>query len=410
MKRFVRRIYENSAMVAARERRELGLFWARRCHKTTTIGAMAFDDMSAEPGRTCIAASASLTLGTEIAMVTVSAGEQAMIVSNEAAAMHSILAGSAAEKHLDLQCADSGTGKLYAHISEADFAELYSSSKMEVRLYYDRSHYSRMRVIAPNPATARGWGGKVFRDEDGYVRASVERELRIADDTNITGTSVTATAKKLAILLNISRELLQDSEYDVTARVVRKFLRAAAKRMDYTAFMSDGTNDGPNGAFTGVVNFGTVITAATTHTTVESMSFEDITSVVLGAAEAVLDRQARWWMHPFILIRLLSIKDSNGRPIFLNALEAPTPGGIGSILGFPVTLGHVLPTTNTAGSKVAAFGDPDAYVIGRRQDVEFDFSDHARWTNDQRSFRLIARAAFKGRLASALTVLKTAAS
>lgn len=180
MKAFVRRSYENTAMVAARERRELGLFWARRCHKTTTIGAMAFDDMSSAPGRTCIAASASLVLGTEIAMVTVTAAEQAMIVANEAAAMHGILASSAEGRGLDMQCADSTNGRVYQGISEKDFADLYSSSKMEVRLYHDRTHYSRMRAIAPNPATARGWGGKVFRDEDGYVRASVERELRIA--------------------------------------------------------------------------------------------------------------------------------------------------------------------------------------------------------------------------------------
>ncbi len=232
----------------------------------------------------------------------------------------------------------------------------------------------------------------------------------IADDANITGTSVTAIAKKIAVLLNISRELLQDSEYDVTGRVVKKFLRAVAKRMDFAAFRSDGTNDALNGAYTGVFGFGTQIVAATGNTSVETFDFEDITKTVLGAAEAVLDRQCRWWMHPFILIRMLSIKDGNGRPIFLNALEAPTAGGLGSILGFPVTLGHVLPTTNTANKPVMAFGDPEAYVVGRRQDYEFDFSDHARWTNDQRSFRGISRAAFKGRLAAALTVLFTAAS
>ncbi len=180
MKAFARREYENAAMVAARERRELGLFWARRCHKTTTIGSMAFDDMSSEAGRTCIAASASLVLGTEIAMVTTTAAEQALIVANEAAAMHRILSDSAEDRSLHLKCADSSTGKEYMGMNEADFAELYASSKMETRLYFDRTHYSRMRVIAPNPATARGWGGKVFRDEDGYVRASVERELRIA--------------------------------------------------------------------------------------------------------------------------------------------------------------------------------------------------------------------------------------
>ncbi len=232
----------------------------------------------------------------------------------------------------------------------------------------------------------------------------------INDDTNMAGATVTANAAKIAVLLNVSRELLQDSEYDVTARVVKQFLRAVAKRMDYLAFMANGTNDNLNGAFTGLFNFGTVVTAASGHTAVESFTFEDVYGAVLGVAEAILDRQARWWMHPFMLVRALSIKDGNGRPIFLNALEAPTPGGLGSILGYPVTLGHILPTTNTAGQPVCAFGDPEAYAVGRRQDYEFDFSDHARWTNDQRSFRGISRGAFLGRLATGLTILTTASS
>ena len=238
----------------------------------------------------------------------------------------------------------------------------------------------------------------------------VDEGASIDDDANITGTSVTATAKKIATLIKISRELLADSEYDVTSRVLRKFLRATAKRMDYAAFRADGTSDATNGGFTGVFNFGTVITAASGNTTVETLDFEDVTATVLGAAEAVLTRQSRWWMHPFILIRMLSIKDGNGRPIFLTALEAPAAGSVGSILGYPITLGHILPTTNSAGNKVAAFGDPDAYTIPLRQDIEWAASEHAAFASDQTVFRMIARAAFKGRLATALTILKTAAS
>jgi hypothetical protein len=37
-------------------------------------------------------------------------------------------------------------------------------------------------IIAPNPATARGWGGTVFRDEVGFTRPQVETELQIAVD------------------------------------------------------------------------------------------------------------------------------------------------------------------------------------------------------------------------------------
>lgn len=242
------------------------------------------------------------------------------------------------------------------------------------------------------------------------VASFIDEAGTISDDTNFAGTAVTLTVKKIAALVNVSRELLQDSEFDVTAIVMRKFLRAAGKRMDHAAFIGDGVSDASNGGFTGVFNFGTVITAATGNTTVETLDYEDVLAVPLGIAEGTLGRALRWWMHPFILFRMTTIKDGNGRPIFLTAIEAPTTGGIGSLLGYPITTGHILPTTNAAATKIAAFGDPDAYVVGVRQDVEIDSSDHARWTTDQRSFRLIARAGFKGRLATALTILKTAAS
>ena len=57
-------------------------------------------------------------------------------------------------KDLEMQVADNATGKVVRGLSEDDFAQLYRSSRMELRLHFDRTHYSRLQVIAPNPATA----------------------------------------------------------------------------------------------------------------------------------------------------------------------------------------------------------------------------------------------------------------
>lgn len=177
-----RRLYENTAMVAVREERVIGLLWTRRGRKSTTLGNMAFDELSVAPGRTVIGASASLLLGTELVSMTVTATEQAMVVSREADAMRQVFANSASEKKLDFKCANSETGKVYNNVSAEDYANLYQSKRLEMRLYFDRTNYSRELIIAPNPATARGWGGTVFRDEVGFVRPQVETELQIAVD------------------------------------------------------------------------------------------------------------------------------------------------------------------------------------------------------------------------------------
>lgn len=233
----------------------------------------------------------------------------------------------------------------------------------------------------------------------------------ISDDTNKAGTSVTLEAEVIGVLLNVSLQLLQDAEVDITADVLEDFAEAFAYRLDWAATQADGGSDATDGGMTGIFGGGgTAAAAASGNTSVETTDFEDWTKCLLTVDPAVLNRAARWWMHPQILVRALSVKDSNGRPIFLTATEAPTRGGIGSILGYPVTPGMVCPTTNSASAKVAVFGDGAGQVVGVRQDFEFAASDHHTWDTFQRSFRGVGRAGTKIRRSQAFAVLTLAAS
>lgn len=232
----------------------------------------------------------------------------------------------------------------------------------------------------------------------------------IVDDDNKAGTSVDCTMVVMAVLLNVSLQLLMDSEFDVTADVLDDFAEAFAYLMDWDCLQADGTADATDGGNTGVFAGGTAAVAAAGNTTVETLELEDVTNALLTVDPVVLNRAARWWMHPRILVRMLSIKDGNERPIFLTATEAPTRGGIGSILGYPVTPAFAAPSANTASSKVAVFGDGNSLVVGMRSDWTFEASDHHKWNTLQRSFRGYGRAGVKIRRATAFAVLTTAAS
>ena len=180
-----RRLYENVALVAVRKTRQLVLFWARRCRKSTTLGNISFDEMAGSPGRTVIAASATLLLGKELVGMTLSATEQAAIVAGEAAAVRAALEDRSDGKDgkdgtYSLQVADASRDKILKGLTPEDYAELYKSTNMERRLYFDRTLYCRLTIIAPKPAPARGWGGTVLRDEAGYTPVGLENELRIA--------------------------------------------------------------------------------------------------------------------------------------------------------------------------------------------------------------------------------------
>lgn len=233
----------------------------------------------------------------------------------------------------------------------------------------------------------------------------LDEATAITPDAAKGGTSTPCAVKKAGVLLLISRELLQDSEFDVTADVLDDFAEAISFRFDHSFFVADGTANNEDGSFTGVFEAGTAAPAAAGNITVESLDLEDFIRCLTTVAPVVLSRMAKWWMHPTTVARTLAVRDGNGRSIFLTGLEAPTYGGIGSVLGYPVVPGHALPSANVAGTKVAAFGDPNGYVVGIRQDIELASSADFSFDTDETAFRGIARAAGKIRRADAFAVL-----
>jgi hypothetical protein len=138
--------------------------------------------MSRAPGRRVIAASASLLLGSELVSKSLTALEQAAIVAREAAALQNAILASLAQSQtpLNLVAANSETGVEYRSLSAADFTALYRAGRLEIRLYHTRTTFSRLQVIAPNPATARGWTGTVLRDEAAFTPAALESQLQEA--------------------------------------------------------------------------------------------------------------------------------------------------------------------------------------------------------------------------------------
>ncbi len=180
-----RRPYEVAALVAARQLRQFGLFWTRRGRKSTNLGNIAFDELSKGPNRMVIAASASLLLGTELVASTLNSlsdAEQKLIVESEAEALRSALESNAAESNLKLQVADASKDKVLRGVSDENFTDLYRSRKLELRLQFSPTSYSRLLVIAPDPARARSWRALVIFDEYGYIRSLAARQLRDAVD------------------------------------------------------------------------------------------------------------------------------------------------------------------------------------------------------------------------------------
>ncbi len=232
----------------------------------------------------------------------------------------------------------------------------------------------------------------------------------IPDDSTKAGTTVDLDVEVIGSLISVSRQLLEDSTFDVTADVLDDFVESFNYRLDYAAFTGAGTADATNGGFTGIFTAATPAVAATGGTTIGALKVDDFVNVLTTVDSGVLNRPCAWWLHPQTLARIVTVKDSMGRPIFLSSTEAPTPAGIGTILGYPVHLVYAAPNTNTAGATVAVFGDPQAAVVGLRTDFSFEASDEYLWNTYQRSFRGVGRAGVAIRKATGFAALQLAAS
>jgi HK97 family phage major capsid protein len=164
--------------------------------------------------------------------------------------------------------------------------------------------------------------------------------------------------------------------------------------MDYFALAAQGANNTTDGTYTGIVSGGAQVSAAAGNTTVGQLEYDDVLKLLWSVSARVLHKSPRFWAHPFILAKLMGIKDKNGRPIFMTYLEAPQFGSMGSLLGKPVTMADIAPYTDAPGSPVLSFGDPEGGYFALRSDFGFESSDHFKWDYYARSFRGIGRAGF----------------
>lgn len=143
-----------------RDRRDLGLFcllWRRQGGKTTTFALSALRDMASAPGVLVIFASASLLVGREVTF------KEAQLFQ----ALVEWYRASQAET-FRVQSIDTANGK--EPVKADDFADAFAAGRLETRLYHDRTRFSRTQVVAPNPATARGFSGRVKLDEIGWIK------------------------------------------------------------------------------------------------------------------------------------------------------------------------------------------------------------------------------------------------
>ncbi|MBE7497129.1 MAG: hypothetical protein HS117_19480 [Verrucomicrobiaceae bacterium] len=163
---------DSTGMMYVETRRQFG--------KTTLFSGIALKKMMKFKGRLVTFASASLNVGKELIYKqdSIVSGAVQMLrenlrdtVKKEAAVFHATLddfTAEAAAAGMRFNLAERD-GKDYKQIDVDGIADLFERSRLEMRLWHSTGVCSRTQIIAPNPATARGFTGDVLIDEIGFI-------------------------------------------------------------------------------------------------------------------------------------------------------------------------------------------------------------------------------------------------
>lgn len=226
--------------------------------------------------------------------------------------------------------------------------------------------------------------------------------------------------RKVAGIMPMTDELEEDSAVDLWADATNRFARAIAKKEDELIFTM-ATGSAP-------INGGILTVANTAPVTLTGDSFHEITADKLIEMEFAVPTESaangKYWMHRSIIPVIRYLKDSNGRYLWEQSLQAGTPATFNGKEVVPV---EVMPqlSEDAINTPFLAFGDLKFATLGERTgmnmkifdtgmvgdpDEETQGDDLNLLVQDMKAMRVVKRMNGIIRFPSAFSVLKTSNS
>lgn len=168
------------------------------------------------------------------------------------------------------------------------------------------------------------------------------------------------SAYKVATMLKVSDELLNDSAFNLEAYISKEFGRRIGSKEEEAFFVGDGTGK-PTGIFntTGGASDGVTTSGA-------GITFDDVMDLFY-AVKSGYRKKAVWVLNDTTVKALRKLKDNNGNYIWQPSVQTGQPD---MILNRPYHTSAYAPELE-AGAKVMAFGDFSYYWIADRQGRSF---------------------------------------
>lgn len=223
------------------------------------------------------------------------------------------------------------------------------------------------------------------------------------------------TLKKLAAIVPMTEEIIEDSTINLTALVAELFAEAVAKEEDLQFFNGNGT------VWTGILNNGSVNVVRITGTDPAAVDADDLLAMIDGTPSGAL-AGAKFYMHRSVFSKIRSLRDDSGAGQYI--VSHPTATAPASLWGYPIELTDAFPAVTVTGNSkpFVLFGNLKvAAIFGDKQQLRVKLLDQATVNNssnsgsinlaqqDMMAVRIVERVGYVLALPTAVTVLKTQA-
>jgi len=223
----------------------------------------------------------------------------------------------------------------------------------------------------------------------------VDEEGAIPESDDAFG-QVSIGAYKLATMIKVSEELLNDSVFNLESYIAREFARRIGAKEEESFFIGNGTGK-PTGIFnaTGGAELGVTAASATAITVDEIMD-------LFYSLKSPYRKNAVFVMNDSTVKAIRKLKDGNGQYLWQPSITAGQPD---TILNRPVKTSAYVPAI-VAGAKTIAFGDFSYYWVADRQGRSFQRLNELYAATGQVGFKATQRVDGKLILAEAIKVLQ----
>ena len=223
----------------------------------------------------------------------------------------------------------------------------------------------------------------------------VEEEGTIPESDDAFG-QVSIGVYKLATVIKISEELLNDSIFNLEQYIAREFARRIGTKEEEAFFTGDGSGK-PTGILAASGGAGLGVTAAATS----AITFDEIMDLYYSL-KSPYRRNAVFITNDATVKAIRKLKDGNGQYLWQPAVTVGEPD---TLFGRPVRTSSYVPTI-ASGAKVLAFGDFSYYWVADRQGRSFQRLNELYAVTGQVGFKATQRVDGKLILAEAIKVLQ----